>query len=117
MLPVALRSSSAAPEISNCNGCEREFAIKAGADWAAWGTVQKVSNLILNINVYIEDARQKKMEFVKSVDIAAILTSLGNAASTTCFVTICSATLMITRLSSATPKLCRGFVAMTQTRD
>ena len=33
------------------------------------GTVQKVSNLILNINVYIEDARQKKMEFVKSVDI------------------------------------------------
>ena len=43
--------------------CERDFAIKAGADWAAWGTVQKVSNLILNINVYIEDARQKKMEF------------------------------------------------------
>ena len=31
--------------------------------------VQKVSNLILDINVYIEDARQKKMEFVKSVDI------------------------------------------------
>jgi hypothetical protein len=76
MLPVASRSSpfrlqeiAAAPEISNCNGCERDFAIKAGADWAAWGTVQKVSNLILNINVYIEDARQKKMEFVKSVDI------------------------------------------------
>ena len=64
-----LREVAAAPEISNCNGCEREFAIKAGADWAAWGTVQKVSNLILNINVYIEDARQKKMEFVKRVDI------------------------------------------------
>ena len=27
-----------------------------GANWAAWGTVRKVSNLILNINVYIEDA-------------------------------------------------------------
>jgi hypothetical protein len=64
-----LQEVAAAPEISNCNGCERDFAIKAGADWAAWGTVQKVSNLILNINVYIEDARQKKMEFVKSVDI------------------------------------------------
>ena len=64
-----LQEIAAAPEISNCNGCERDFAIKAGADWAAWGTVQKVSNLILNINVYIEDARQKKMEFVKSVDI------------------------------------------------
>ena len=64
-----LQEIAAAPEISNCNGCERDFAIKADADWAAWGTVQKVSNLILNINVYIEDARQKKMEFVKSVDI------------------------------------------------
>jgi len=28
-----------------------------------------VSDLILNINVYIEDARLKKMEFVKCVDI------------------------------------------------
>jgi len=39
------------------------------ADWAAWGTVQKVSNLILNINLYMEDARTGKLEFVKSVDI------------------------------------------------
>ena len=39
------------------------------ADLAAWGTVQKVSNLILNINVYMEDVRAKKMVFVKSVDI------------------------------------------------
>ncbi|MGC2717077.1 MAG: DUF2380 domain-containing protein, partial [Pseudolabrys sp.] len=42
---------------------------KAWADWAAWGTVQKVSNLILNINVYMEDARTGKLQFVKSVDI------------------------------------------------
>ena len=60
---------TAAAEISNCNGCERDFALEAGADWAAWGTVQKVSNLILNINVYMEDTRAKKMEFAKSVDI------------------------------------------------
>jgi hypothetical protein len=69
-IPSTLRDKiAAAPEISNCNGCERDFALEAGADWAAWGTVQKVSNLILNINVYMEDARTKKMEFVKSVDI------------------------------------------------
>jgi hypothetical protein len=69
-IPPDLREAvAAAPEISNCNGCERDFARKAGADWAAWGTVQKVSNLILNINVYMEDVREKKMEFVKSVDI------------------------------------------------
>jgi hypothetical protein len=69
-VPSGLRDRIAvAPEISNCNGCERDFAVEAGADWAAWGTVQKVSNLILNINVYMEDARANKMEFVKSVDI------------------------------------------------
>jgi Protein of unknown function (DUF2380) len=69
-IPPELRGKiDAAPEISNCNGCERDFAVAAGADWAAWGTVQKVSNLILNINVYIEDARANKMEFIKSVDI------------------------------------------------
>jgi len=69
-IPAELEGKiAAAPEISNCNGCERDFAVAAGADWAAWGTVQKVSNLILNINVYMEDARANKMEFIKSVDI------------------------------------------------
>jgi hypothetical protein len=60
---------AAGPEISGCNGCERDYAKSIGADWAAWGTVQKVSNLILNINVYMEDAASGKLEFVKSVDI------------------------------------------------
>ena len=69
-LSPELRAKVAAgPEISNCNGCERDLAQEAGADWAAWGTVQKVSNLILNINVYMEDAHAGKPEFVKSVDI------------------------------------------------
>ena len=50
-IPVELRDKIAsAAEITNCNGCERDFALEAGADCAAWGTVQKVSNLILNIN-------------------------------------------------------------------
>lgn len=35
-------------------------ARKLGADWAAWGTVQKVSNLILNINLYMGDERAGK---------------------------------------------------------
>ena len=57
------------PGIINCNGCQRDYAQKLGADWAAWGTVQKVSNLILNINLYMEDERVGKLQFVKSVDI------------------------------------------------
>ena len=65
-VPPDLDDAIAAAPIANCNGCERDFALKAGADLAAWGTVQKVSNLILNINVYIEDAKAKKMLFAKS---------------------------------------------------
>jgi hypothetical protein len=57
------------PDIINCNGCQRDYAQKLRADWAAWGTVQKVSNLILNINLYMEDERVGKLQFVKSVDI------------------------------------------------
>ena len=67
--PELQKKIAAGPEISGCNGCERDYAKSAGADWAAWGTVQKVSNLILNINVYMENAETGKMEFVKSVDI------------------------------------------------
>jgi Protein of unknown function (DUF2380) len=69
-IPPDLRQEiTAGPTIANCHGCQRDWARKAGADWAAWGTVQKVSNLILNINVYMEDARTGKTQFVKSVDI------------------------------------------------
>ena len=60
---------AAGPEISNCNGCERDYARRLGADEAAWGTVQKVSNLILNINLYIKDVSSGELTFVKSVDI------------------------------------------------
>jgi hypothetical protein len=64
------REITSGPVISNCNGCQREFAQRLGANWAAWGTVQKVSNLILNINVYMENAAASgKMEFARSVDI------------------------------------------------
>ena len=51
-----VRMAISVASISNCNGCQRKFAEMVGANWAAWGTVRKVSNLILNINVYIEDA-------------------------------------------------------------
>ena len=67
--PETQQRIAAGAEISGCNGCERDYARSIGADWADWGTVQKVSNLILNINVYMEDAASGKLEFVKSVDI------------------------------------------------
>jgi hypothetical protein len=67
--PDVHREVAAGPAISDCNKCGRDFAKRVGADWAAWGTVQKVSNLILNINVYMDDVQTGKPYFVKSVDI------------------------------------------------
>lgn len=55
--------------VTGCNGCQIEWAREAGADLAVWGTVQKVSNLILNENVYIDDARSGSRYFSQSVDI------------------------------------------------
>jgi hypothetical protein len=69
ILPDVHKQAAAGHGIPGCNGCERELAELSGADWAAWGTVQKVSNLILNINLYMEDARNGKIEFAHSVDI------------------------------------------------
>jgi len=69
-VPQELQQQIAAgPGIDNCNGCERDLARQVGAERAAWGTVQKVSNLILNINVYMRDAESGTMTFVRSVDI------------------------------------------------
>jgi hypothetical protein len=69
-IPPELQAKAAAGGgIVNCNGCERDLADMVGAEWAAWGTVQKVSNLILNVNLYMEDVQTGKFEFVRSVDI------------------------------------------------
>jgi hypothetical protein len=66
----AVRSDIAAGQwIGNCNGCELGFAKRLRTDLATWGTVQKVSNLILNINLYMKDVETGEMTFVHSVDI------------------------------------------------
>jgi Protein of unknown function (DUF2380) len=67
--PEVQKEAVAGFGIPNCNGCERDLAEKTGAEWVAWGTVQKVSNLILNINLYVEDVRTGKIELARSVDI------------------------------------------------
>jgi hypothetical protein len=55
--------------IGDCGGCEIDFGMRSGADISAWITVQKVSNLILNINLYMIDVRQRKIILAQSVDI------------------------------------------------
>lgn len=52
-----------------CNGCELDAAQVVGAQFAAFGWVQKVSNLILNVNVVIEDVATGHRIKADSVDI------------------------------------------------
>jgi hypothetical protein len=59
----------AGPEIGSCGGCEYDYGKQVGAEYAAWIVVQKVSDLILNMNVYIGDVAARKLTFVHSVDI------------------------------------------------
>jgi Protein of unknown function (DUF2380) len=60
---------TAGPQIGACGGCELEYGKQLGADFAAWIVVQKVSDLILNLNVYMADDAARKLTFVHSVDI------------------------------------------------
>ena len=58
-----------AAELRKCGGCADDFARKLGADVAITGEIQKVSNLILNINVYVKDLKSGTPERAYSVDI------------------------------------------------
>lgn len=66
--PLAADVEKASP-IYKCNGCEDELARKVGAELAIVGNVQKVSNLILNINVYVRDVANEKILRVFSQDL------------------------------------------------
>jgi hypothetical protein len=52
-----------------CNGCELDIAKALGAERVALCWVQKVSNLILNINIEVRDAASGATLYAKSVDI------------------------------------------------
>jgi hypothetical protein len=55
--------------LQGCNGCDLDLARQLGADLAGVGWVQKVSNLMLNVNVVIRDTATREQVFAGSVDI------------------------------------------------
>ena len=52
-----------------CGGCEVKLARQIGADLVITGTVQKVSNLILNINFYLHDVHTGQLVIAMSADM------------------------------------------------
>lgn len=63
------REIEAVGTFRGCNGCDVKIARGLGADVAMTGLVQKVSNLILNINIYVRDARSGALLQGMSADI------------------------------------------------
>ena len=55
--------------LRDCNGCELAIGRALKTDRVLIGWVQKVSNLILNINIRVEDAGTGAVVLQKSVDI------------------------------------------------
>ena len=64
-----MQKYQAATQLHACNGCELEIARSLHADRVLIGWVQKVSNLILNINIQIEDVATGAVLLNKSVDL------------------------------------------------
>lgn len=64
-----VREEALARNLQRCGGCDRQLAERVGADWSVTGTVQKVSNLILNINVYVRDVDSGELIQAMSADI------------------------------------------------
>ena len=64
--PVAEKAQ--ASNLQACGGCDAILARRVGAELAITGTVQKVSNLILNMNIYIRDATDGHLVTQMSAD-------------------------------------------------
>jgi hypothetical protein len=56
-------------KLYDCNGCDAAIGRALGADRTLTAWVQKVSNLILNINIQIRDVQSGLIVLTRSVDI------------------------------------------------
>jgi hypothetical protein len=63
--PVASRAGN----LQTCGGCDAALGRELGAKYSIIGWVQKVSNLILNVNIVVRDAETGKVVSSKSVDM------------------------------------------------
>jgi Protein of unknown function (DUF2380) len=60
---------TAGEALRTCNGCELQIGRELGVERIAIGWVQKVSNLILNINLEVKDVQSGDIVYRKSVDL------------------------------------------------
>ena len=63
-----VNAAAQASNLQSCGGCDVEYAQKLGADLSITGLVQKVSALILNMNIYLRDVHTGKLITAMSAD-------------------------------------------------
>ncbi len=65
--PIA--GEARARNLQACGGCDAELARRIGAELAITGTVQKISNLILNMSIYVRDASSGRTMAAMNADL------------------------------------------------
>jgi hypothetical protein len=63
-----INAAAHAKNLQSCGGCDVQLAQDLGADIAVTGQVQKVSNLILNMNVYLRSTHTGHLIAAMSAD-------------------------------------------------
>ena len=64
-----VRDAARRANLQACGGCDLKLAGQLGAELEITGMVQKVSNLIINLNVYLRDVKTGAMITAASVDM------------------------------------------------
>ena len=63
-----VNAAAHASNLQACGGCDVQYAQQLGADIAITGVVQKVSALILNMNIYLRDTRTGQLVTAMNAD-------------------------------------------------
>jgi len=70
LLDIApVRDAARHANLQACGGCDLKLAGQLGADLEITGMVQKVSNLIINLNIYLRDVKTGNMITAASADM------------------------------------------------
>jgi hypothetical protein len=70
LLDIApVRDAARHSNLQVCGGCDLKLAGQLGADLEITGMVQKVSNLIINLNIYLRDVKTGNMIMAASADM------------------------------------------------
>lgn len=66
--PLSAEIAEKAP-LHKCNDCEIDLAKKANAEFAMLGAVQKISSVLLNLNLFVRDVATGKTKHVMTANM------------------------------------------------